>query len=111
MSRVTNVILTSHVGPQNRPDEEISSVNRFLQTNEGGGVGEFKDVTSYAGGYKHMECRVYLAAFNHADTDVILKAVQQAPWRDREMVQVFMKEEEEELFSLRWSGSELNPTT
>jgi hypothetical protein len=57
-----------------------------------------------------MECRVYLAAFNHAGTDVILKAVQQAPWRDREMVQVFVKEQEEELFRLRRSGLELNPS-
>jgi len=35
-----------------------------------------------------MECRVYLSAFDHVDTDVILCAVDQAPWRDKEMVQV-----------------------
>jgi hypothetical protein len=35
MSRVTNVILTAHVGPQNRPDEEIVSVNRFLEADQG----------------------------------------------------------------------------
>jgi len=33
-----------------------------------------------------MECRVYLSAFNHADTDVILRAVDQAPWREKDMV-------------------------
>jgi hypothetical protein len=45
---------------------------------------------------------------NHTDTDVIVKGVQQAPWRDRKMVQVFMKEQEEELFRLRCSGLELD---
>jgi hypothetical protein len=50
------------------------------------------------------ECRVYLSAFNHADTEVILRAVDQAPWIDRQMVQVFVKEQEEEVFLLRYSG-------
>lgn len=105
MSRVTNVILTAHVGPQNKADDEIEAVNRFLRNTDGGGYGEFVDVTPYAGGSKHMECRVYLSAFNHADTDVILRAVEQALWRDREMVQVFVKEQEEDVFRLRYSGS------
>ena len=64
------------------------------------------EVSEHAGGTKHMECRVYLSAFNHADTETILRAVDQAPWRDREMVQVFVKEQEqeEEVFRLRYSG-------
>jgi hypothetical protein len=38
----------------------------------------------------------------------LLKRSKRAPWGDREMVQVFVKEEEEELFKLRysWVGSE-----
>jgi len=51
-----------------------------------------------------MEGRVYLSAFNHADTATILRAIDQAAWRDKEMVQVFAKEQEEELFRLRYSG-------
>jgi hypothetical protein len=105
MSRVTNVILTAHVGPSDGLDPEIESVNRFLRNAEGGGRGgEFVDVTKHAGGYKHMEARVFLSAFDHADTNVILKAVDQAPWRDREMVQVFVKEQEEEIFVLSYRG-------
>ena len=79
-------------------------MNEFLRTNEVGG-GEFREVTDHASGNKHLECRVYLSAFNHADTDRIVEAVQQAPWRDREMVQLFVKEQEEELFALRYCGS------
>jgi hypothetical protein len=52
-----------------------------------------------------MECRVYLSAFNHAETEIILRAVDQAPWRDKEMVQVFVKEQEDETFTLRYTGT------
>jgi hypothetical protein len=104
MSRVTNVILTAHVGPHDDGDHEIASVNKFLREADEGGGGQFIEVTRHAGGTKHMECRVYVSAFNHADTAVILRAVDQAPWRDKEMVQVFVKAQEEEEFLLRYSG-------
>jgi hypothetical protein len=104
MSRVTNVILTAHVGLQDGSDPEIASVNKFLREAEDGGYAEFVEVSEHAGGTKYMECRVYLSAFNHANTETILRAIDQAPWRDKEMVQVFVKEQEEELFRLRYSG-------
>ncbi|MGA3093624.1 MAG: hypothetical protein ABSD75_34005 [Terriglobales bacterium] len=104
MSRVTNVILTADVGLQDGSDPEIDSVNEFLREADGGGYGEFINVSAQAGGTKHMECRVYLSAFNHADTETILKAIDQAPWRDKDVVQVFVKEQEEEFFRLRYSG-------
>jgi hypothetical protein len=103
MSRVTNVILTAHVGPHD-PDPEIDSINKFLREIDAGGHGQFVKVSEHAGGPKHMECRVYLSTFNHGDTETILRAVDQAPWRDKEMVQVFVKEQEEDLFRLRYSG-------
>jgi len=88
MSRVTNVILTAHVGLQDGSDPEIASVNEFLREADGG---------------SYMECRVYLSACNHAKTETILRAIDQTPWRDKETVQVFVKEQEEELFRLRYS--------
>lgn len=105
MSQVTNAILTANVG--RHPDDEIASVNEFLRLNKIGG-GEFKDVTDHAGGFKHVECRVYVAAFNHAETKQIVKAVEQAPWREREAVQLFVKEQEEERFTVCYSGVETN---
>jgi hypothetical protein len=104
MSRVTNAIITAHVGPHGDSDSEIDSVNGFLRETQGGGSGEFVEVSQHAGGTKHMECRVYVSAFNHADTDVVVRAVEQAPWQDKEMVQLFIKEQEEDLFQLRYTG-------
>jgi hypothetical protein len=111
MSRVTNAILTANVGPDGHADAEIDSVNRFLRETEGGGCGDFREVTTHAGGTKNMECRVYVSAFNHADTEAIVRAVDQAPWQDKEMVQVFVKEQEQELFTLRYSGGSQMPLT
>ena len=102
MSRVTNVILTAHVALQDGSDPEIDSVNTFLRETDGG---EFVDVTGHAGGTKHMECRVYLSAVNHGNIETILKAVDQTPWRDKEMVQVFVKEQEEDVFSSGMSAA------
>src|SRR5689334_2515025 len=65
MSRVTNVILITHVSECH---DEINSVNSCLAKSEAGGGGKFVQVSGYAGGYKHMECFVYMSAFNHADT-------------------------------------------
>jgi hypothetical protein len=105
MSRVTNAILTANVG--RKPDDELASVNQFLRENKIG-VGEFRDVTDRAGGHKHVERRVYVGAFNHAETKQIVRAVEQAPWREREAVQLFLKEQEEELFTVRYKGAEDN---
>jgi hypothetical protein len=108
MSRVTNVIITAHVAAHGQDDPEIDFVNKLLRASEGGGGGEFVEVSRHAGGTKHMECRVYLSAFNHAGTKTIIDAVDQAPWRDKEMVQLFVKEQEEELFHVRLDGHAQN---
>lgn len=104
MSRVTNVILIAHVGLKDGSDLEIESVNKMLREADEN-YGQFVEVSEHAGGTKRMECRVYLSAFNKLDTETILRAIDQAPWRDKEMVQVFVKEQEEETFRLRYSGS------
>ena len=103
MSRVTNVILTTHVAPCG-DDSEIVSVNAYLQKVAGCVGDSFVEVSDHSGGTKRMECRVYLAAFNHVETELILAAVDQAPWADKDMVQVFVKEQEEDKFQLRYDG-------
>jgi len=52
----------------------------------------FIEAIQSAGGTKHMESRVCLSAFDHANTEVILHAVDQAPWRDEDTVQGFVYE-------------------
>ena len=102
MSRVTNVILTAMFACKTAPTL-IEYRQQFLHETDSG-YGKFVEVTEHAGGIRYVECRVYLSAFNHADTDTILRTIDQAPWRDKEIVQVFVKEQEEEVFRLRYTG-------
>jgi hypothetical protein len=100
MSRVTNVILTAGVGSHKKPDDEIDSVNRFLREAQNSVNGQFAGVTVHAYGRKRMECRLYLSAFKHADTE----SGRSGTVAHKEMVQVWFKEAEEEVFWLRYSG-------
>jgi hypothetical protein len=45
MSRVTNAMITSHVGPHGQADFEIDFVNRLLRELKGGGGGKFIEVS------------------------------------------------------------------
>jgi 3-phosphoglycerate kinase len=54
MSRVTNVILTAHVGRQDGSDPEIDSVNKFLREAADNYV-QFVEVADHADGTKRME--------------------------------------------------------
>ena len=98
MSRVTTVILTAHVSA----GDSIDSVNDNLR--QSGMVGEFVEVTKHLRGPKHMECMVYLAVFNNVKTETILAAVDRVPWPDKDMVQVFVREQEDEVFHIRYHG-------
>lgn len=103
------MILTAHVGLPHLGDQEIDAVNASLRNTIDGPNGEFVEVSRHAGGTKHMEVRVYLAAFNHVNAEVILQAVHQVPWADIEMVQVFIKEQEDEVFELRYQAGKFLP--
>src|ERR1700687_2924765 len=99
MSRVTNVILTAHVGLQDGSDPEINCVNTSLREADGG-FGEFVNVSEKAGGTKYMECRVYLSAFNHADTETMLRAIDQAPGETRTWCRLSLRNRKKIFFGL-----------
>ena len=61
-------------------------VSSFCQSLPKRSVGE--RCVSLRAGYDYME-RVYLSAFDHADTEAILDAIDQKPWPERRKLQVF----------------------
>ena len=96
MSVVTNVILTCSLLDEDEDDDSVpalASVQEFL------GKNAFKDISSAAGGYKCLEHKVFVTAANVLDTEGLVEAVRHAPWRDRESVQLFVKEQDDEKFS------------
>ncbi|HEY6768349.1 MAG TPA: hypothetical protein VI386_26640 [Candidatus Sulfotelmatobacter sp.] len=51
---------------------------------------------------------MYPFTVDHAETEVILRAADQTRWWNKQMIQVFVKEQEEETFVLRYSGRSLS---
>lgn len=59
-----------------------------------------KEARHHWGGWKNPQCRVWGGALNHADLSAVLARIAEIPWRDRELVQVLLRDEEEFQFSL-----------
>lgn len=57
-------------------------------------------VDAASGGTKHMECCVYAWGANYLVLGDFLEAVRTAPWRYPGRVQVFAKEQDDEIFSV-----------
>lgn len=102
MSRVTNVILHVSILEENECEDgplvQVVALNRVLSAEDY--KTSFERVDQYAGGGKVFEATVFMAAFNHAATYELLRLIRARPWTYPDEVQVFVKEEEEEGFTI-----------
>lgn len=67
------------------------------------GVGHLKLITGQEpgwGGWKWPECRVWAGALNHCDLAALRKRVAEMPWREPNIVQLFVMDQEESFFRL-----------
>ena len=104
MSRVTNVILSFSVsehlveqadGPDLYP--VLDPLNVWLGERQYGRG--FVDVGHHAGGYKAFEANLYAFAANQMPTEEILEKIQALQWEIPEEVQVWIKDENDDLFT------------
>lgn len=86
LSNLADDLFANFLGPmlvcKMVPSPRWIPLTGFCERRASAATGEFVEVSEQAGGTKCMECRIYLSALNHADTDTILQAIDQAPWRD-----------------------------
>src|SRR5690349_17663615 len=70
----------------------------------GSGVGFLKSITGSGprgqlweawGGWKNPECRIWAGVLNNADIGAVLDKVAAISWRNPEMLQVFLKDQED----------------
>ena len=93
MSSVTSIILITGVGDShaaNTLGTYLQSMNRCT----------LNQVDSHSGGDKHMEADVYLSAVNGLDVDTFLDVFYSIRWLSPEAVQLMIKEEHDEAFTL-----------
>lgn len=70
---------------------------------DGSGVGHLNLTTRQDpgwGGWKWPECRVWAGALNHCDLAALRKRVAETPWREPNIVQLFVMDQEESFFRL-----------
>ena len=73
MSRVTNIILTAAAG-----ELQIETLNTLWDFDK---CPKFEDASSVtSAGCKHLECNVYLGAFNHLDFEAFKATVEKVAW-------------------------------
>ena len=56
--------------------------------------------TNQWGGWKHPECEVWAGALNHADLDAFKQRVFETPWREPNLVQLLMMDQQEGYFRM-----------
>lgn len=106
MSRITDIILLTGMDDGGGEDEHpnVDRLNAALH-HEQGYDDASKDwplvqVNPHAGGTK-VFCRdVFMAAINHLHTEEFLAAWRAIPWEDPYMVQLLIREEGEEKFTV-----------
>lgn len=90
MSSVTSIILNAWLDE----DLAIDYINRAMKTLP------LVRVEDYAGGHKAMQSDILMGAYSYMDIPAFLKVFHSAPWRDPEYIQLFIKYEADEAFSI-----------
>lgn len=105
MSYVHNVILVSgcgeYVEQDNGPDRypAVEFIDAWLAENHRGGTLAY--VGDRSNGGKALECEVWVGGFNYLDVQGLIEVVRAAPWDNPDCVQLFVKEQEDDLFTER----------
>ncbi|MFI7340811.1 squamosa promoter-binding protein 15 [Streptomyces sp. NPDC050085] len=107
MSWVANVMISADVADS----ASVEALSEWLRTDaprrahsESHGVGFLKLLTSPKthgwGGWKNPECEVWAGALNHADLEALKQRVFEMPWREPNLVQLLVMDQEEEFFRM-----------
>lgn len=101
MSRVTDIILITAIDDGASTDQEhpnVDQLNDYLKSQHGGC--SLVQVDHRAGGSKAMQCDVFMAAINYLDHGALLAHLEAISWETPECVQLMLKGEEEDRFSI-----------
>jgi len=106
MSVVTNAIL--HLPClEDGKFEKLNKIIKSVNCNEEG-FGPRVDVENCTfGGRKNMEANLYLAAFNNVNTADLVDAIKSIEWDDFNEVQLFIKEQHDDILTERLHKSDV----
>lgn len=79
----------------------LESINRWLLSDTVKNYGPLSDLTSCT--YQHgaeMNANLWGGGFKHFDIEAFMQVVAEQPWHDRANVRLFLKGEEDEVFTI-----------
>ncbi len=101
MSVVTNIVFFYSSGEN--PVETIDKINEYLKEKYDTNLVSINDPIlpkKWYGGYKYFEAELYLAAINAFNETDFLAFVSRLKWEEPEFVQLIVKRDQEEQFSI-----------
>jgi hypothetical protein len=107
VSKVTDLILVTATdvdSSAHRRSPSVGHLNAYLRAHHERSMCEVND---YCGGDKYMQCDVFIAAINYLDIPAFLKAFHSITWECPESVQLMIKGEDDDLFTIYRPGSDL----
>ena len=93
MSYVSNVVLLTFID-----DPGIKDLQLWLSENE---MPALNQVDGFAGGKRAFEAEIWVGAYNYLDIQEFTQAVLDAKWLYPDAVQLLIKQEADDVFSLR----------
>jgi hypothetical protein len=98
MSYITDVLLLfPSYGVDDDNGVALDNINSWIKENS---TGILKNLNMHAGGSKSMQACVYGGAFNYLKVDKFIQVVKNQSWENREHVQLLLKNEEEDHFTM-----------
>lgn len=95
MSWVTAVMVTASI----MDDDKLEHLSAFREMNE---------ISEAFGGTKHPQVPVYAAGFNYLDIRKFIEHVRSISWERPDRVQIFIKDEEDDVFTVHTLTSDLS---
>ncbi len=105
MSDVTNVILSFSINENEIAEDQYVNVIKLNTWLDNHGYGVFgRDADDIAGGNKHLETPLYVAAFNYFGSRAFADFVEFLTWNEPENVQLLIQEQNENKFMFLIDG-------
>jgi hypothetical protein len=105
MSIVTNVLILAGLIEELGETETYPAIDALNLRMDEFDYGHFVEIGQHAVDRKAMERLVFAGAFNGLQDKLFLKYLQEAPWEDRDLVQVLVSRHEQPGFSLFYGRS------
>ncbi len=104
MSHVTDIILITFIEDGGKFGSQNPNADKLIEYLEENHQRALNKIDSAAGGDKSMQCDVFAGAINHLYIEKFLDHFKKIEWENPECVQLLIKDEHEDIFTIYTPG-------